>query len=167
MPTGGDQQFGFPLLDRRTALKGAAAATAAGLVPWPSGRATAQPAPLLDTAAVFSPALAYATHKARVIDIARSFAATDDRGDLTRKEYVNKQANEDSTTALIAHCHALTADPDFTRPGAERSADAVPKLLLTLQLDGGYVGTPTAFHSNTNYDAALRGLLVLANRYPA
>lgn len=159
----GRQDQGTGAVRRRTALTGFAAATA--FAGWPGRGAIGQPASApTDTAVPLTPAMAYATHDARAMEIARTFAATDLRSELT--QYTGKQPAEDSTTALIAHCHALTADPAFTRPGSEPSRSAVPKLLLSLQRGEGLMGTPTALHKMTNYDAALRGLMVLLLRYP-
>lgn len=156
--------------DRRDVLKGMLAAAVAGLGPafWPEDAVAQAVQPLLDATLPVTPALAYATHNSRVLDLARVFATRDDRADLGQYAPGGKQgpnANEDALTALIAHCHVLTRDPAFGRPGAAPSAQAVPTTLVHL-VRNSTLGTPTALHSNTSYDVVVRCLLVLYYRYP-
>lgn len=142
---------------RRTALKALGATAAAGLLPGYGGFAAAQgppPDPLDSLALGGSPAQAFASHKARANGIARHFALTRPLRD------VNGEADENHTTTLLAHFHTVADDPGFTPPGEEPSATAAPAALRRLFMGDGLVGT------RNDYDMALKGLMVLAYRYP-
>jgi hypothetical protein len=155
-PTHCDSGFSIRF-SRRTALKALGATAAAGLLPHYVEFAGAQPPPdPLDSPALDgSPAQAFASHKARANGIAKHFALT--RPPLSE---VRGEAGEDNTTLLLAHFHAVADDPNFAIPGQERSATAAPAALRRLIKGDGLVGT------RNDYDMALKGLMILAYRYP-
>jgi hypothetical protein len=106
-----------------------------------------------------SPAQAFASHKARANGIAKYLALSPPLGPLGPLGAINGTADEDKTTALIAHLHAASDDPDFAVPGQEASRTLAPKVLKRLNRGDGKVGT------GGNYDFALKGLMPIAYRY--
>jgi hypothetical protein len=118
------------------------------------------PDPLLDPVALDgSPAQAFASHSARTIGIAKYFANT------RPLSTVKGQANEDNTTTLLAHFHCVAHDPTFQPEGAPRSDAAAPAALRRLDMGNGLVGTHGA-STKRDYDMGLKGLVILAYRYP-
>lgn len=146
-------------LSRRATLQAMGASAAAWLMPGFGDLAWAQdppppPGPLDSLALDGSPAQAFASHKARANGIARHFALTRPLSEVYGK------ADENHTTTLLAHFHAVADDPGFAVPGEEPSATAAPIALRRLNQGDGLVGT------RKDYDMALKGLMVLAYRYP-
>jgi len=107
-----------------------------------------------------SPEQAFASHQSRAVGIAKYFATTRPLSD------VKGQADENTTIALIAHCHAVAAEPGFTPAGAPSSATEAPVALRRLFMGDGLVGTDGA-STKRDYDMALKGLVPLAYRYSA
>src|SRR4051812_30222715 len=150
----------FERFSRRTALKAFGAMAAAQFLPLQLDLARAQQPPpedaLLDPVALDgSPAQAFASHQARANGIAKYFATTRPLRD------VRGQADENTTITLIAHCHAVAADPTFTPAGAPPSGPDVPAALRRLVRGAGLVGTDGA-STKRDYDMALKGLVALA-----
>lgn len=106
-----------------------------------------------------TPAEAFATHAGRAAGIAKYFACTHALSDVQGK------ADENKTVALIAHCHAVADEPAFQPDGMPSSAGGIPAALRRLNRGNGLVGT-TGASTERDYDMALKGLVVLAYRYP-
>jgi hypothetical protein len=149
----------FPRLTRRTTLKVLGATAVAALLP-PIDFARADvPDALLDPVALDgSPAQAFASHRARANGVAKYFATTRPLREVTG------QADENTTVALIAHCHAVAADTNFAPAGAPPSGPDLPAALRRLVKGAGLVGTDGA-STKRDYDMALKGLVPLAYRY--
>jgi len=113
-----------------------------------------------------TPAAAFASHSARMSAIARHFAETHPLST------VPAAATEDNTVALIAHLQAATDDDKFAAaPGLEPSRTLAITMLRRLNQGHGQVGTsydegfPIGSRKG-DYDMALKGLMVVAYRYP-
>ena len=130
---------------------------------------------LLDLTAIDgTPAHAFASHKVRASSIARQFALDNPL------QIESNTATEDNTIQLIAHLQAGSDDPSFSCPGQEPSVILAPKMLRNLNKGegDGAVGTTVDEEDLTflgvglrikgrpgDYDAALKGLVVIAYRY--
>src|SRR5689334_18312487 len=149
----------FPRLTRRTTLKRLSAVAAAQLLPHVDLAVAQESDALLDPVALDgSPGQAFASHRARANGIAKYFATTRQPRDGTGK------ADATTTITLIAHCHAVAADPAFRPAGAPASAPDIPVALRRLVRGAGLVGTDGA-STKRDYDMALKGLVPLAYRY--
>jgi hypothetical protein len=112
------------------------------------------PFPPLDGGA----AQAFATHKARADAIARHYASRRPLGlRLPQPDNDNPEMTEGASMQLVAHLHAMSADPEFCVPGELPSRFLVPIRLRLRRL--GEVGT------KHDYDMALKGLVALLYRY--
>jgi photosystem II stability/assembly factor-like uncharacterized protein len=128
---------------------------------------------LLDPVAIDgTPAQAFASHKTRASAISRQYAFTHPLN------VTGVTADEDNTIQLIAHLQAASDDPSFSCPGQEPSVSLAPKMLRNLNKGDGAVGTTVdedngvfldfGYHVGSrpgDYDAALKGLMVIAYRY--
>jgi hypothetical protein len=115
---------------------------------------------------------AFASHKVRASAIARCKAIQEplrvglDAGDV--------EPDENNTIQLIAHFQAVSDDRDFRTPGELPSRIIAPILLGQMRMQPGHlVGTTVeeddvpfaAMARPGDYDPALKGLMVIANRY--
>ena len=121
-----------------------------------------------------SPEAAFASHRDRGLSIARSYARTRPLR-VTMRGKAAAAATENDTVRLMAHFAAAAEEPDFAAPG-ELPSLALAHVALR-QLRVGRTGTKTEdhvevagvelveWHRDGDYDAALRGLMVIAFRY--
>jgi hypothetical protein len=130
---------------------------------------------LLEPAAIAingTPAHAFASHKARASAIARQYALAEPL------DFMGATADENNTIRLIAHLQAASDDPEFRFPNMELSRILAPTVLRSLNKGHGVVGTTVDEEKETflgfgyhlkgrpgDYDAALKGLVVIAYRY--
>ncbi|MGE4043592.1 MAG: sialidase family protein [Acetobacteraceae bacterium] len=119
-----------------------------------------------------SPAHAFASHRLRARAVARNYALTHPLN------FMGAAADENNTIALIAHLQAVSDDPEFKIEGQELSRTLAPNVLRSMNIGQGRVGTTVDQDRGTflgfgyvlngrpgDYDAALKGLMVIACRY--
>ncbi|QQE89513.1 hypothetical protein [Azotobacter chroococcum] len=119
-----------------------------------------------------SPSHAFASHRVRASAIARHYALAHPL------DFMGTAADENNTIRLIAHLQTVSDDPEFRVPGHELSRTLAPKVLGSLNKGHGRLGTTVDADRGTflgfgyvlsgrdgDYDAALKGLIVIAYRY--
>src|ERR1044072_245443 len=82
-----------------------------------------------------TPAHAFASHKARVSAIAKAHALAEPL------DFMGATADENNTIRLIAHLEAASDDPELHVPNMEPSQTLAPKVMRSLNMGNGRVGT--------------------------